>query len=34
MLRSFPVNGTGFLTFEAMMRLTGRKVTVHNIEHL
>lgn len=31
MLRSFPVNGAGFLSFEAMMRLTGRKVTVHNI---
>lgn len=25
MLRSFPVNGAGFLTFESMMRLTGRK---------
>ena len=25
MLRSFPVNGTGFLVFEMMMRATGRK---------
>ena len=25
MLRSFPVNGVGFLTFEWMMRMTGRK---------
>lgn len=30
MMRSFPVNGAGFLSFEAMMRLTGRKVTIHN----
>ena len=25
MLRSFPVNGVGFLSFEWMMRMTGRK---------
>lgn len=31
MMRSFPVNGTGFFSFEAMMRLTGRKLTVHNV---
>ena len=28
MLRSFPVNGIGFLTFEWMMRITGRRVAL------
>lgn len=28
MLRSFPVNGAGFLAFESMIRLTGRKRTL------
>lgn len=25
MMRSFPVNGMGFIAFEGMMRITGRK---------
>ena len=32
MLRSFPVNGTGFLVFEMMMRATGRK-SAYEVEY-
>jgi hypothetical protein len=29
MLRSFPVNGAGFFSYELMMKLTGREITIN-----
>lgn len=31
MARAFPVNGAGFLAFEATMRMTGRQQTSDDI---